>query len=215
MRLLHIDSSITGGDSASRQVTGRIVGSIREAHPGIEVIRRDLEAEPLPHLNSKMLAGLAPTISEDGAAADAETRAELGRGFQALEEFLKADIVVIGAPMYNFSISSQLKAWIDRIMVAGKTFAYTAEGPKGLAGGKRVIIASSRGGVYARGSAQAVMDFQETYLGAIFRFIGVTDVTFIRAEGMAVSPEQRATALTKALETAALLPMSQAAAKAA
>ncbi|HWC63780.1 MAG TPA: NAD(P)H-dependent oxidoreductase, partial [Rhizomicrobium sp.] len=144
-------------------------------------------------------------------ALEAERRA----GQAMLDEFLAADIVVIGAPMYNFSISSQLKAWIDRIMVAGKTFAYTAEGPKGLAGGKRVIIASSRGGVYARGSAQAVMDFQETYLGAIFRFIGVTDVTFIRAEGMAASPEQRTTALTKALETAALLPISQAAAKAA
>jgi FMN-dependent NADH-azoreductase len=210
MKLLRIDSSITGGASASRQLTDRIVGSYRAAQPDIEVIRRDLDAEPLPHLNSKMLAGMAPD-----AAADPVTRTELGRGFQALDEFLKADIVVIGAPMYNFSISSQLKAWIDRLMVAGKTFTYTAEGPKGLAGGKKVIIASSRGGMYAPGSTQAMMDFQETYLGAVLRFMGVEDVTFIRAEGIAISPEQRDASLKKALETAALLPISQTVSKAA
>jgi FMN-dependent NADH-azoreductase len=210
MKLLHIDTSITGGASASRQLTDRIVSSLRQAHPGIDVTRRDLDAEPLPHLDSKMLVGMAPD-----AASDPVTRTELGRGFAALEEFLKADIVVIGAPMYNFSISSQLKAWIDRIMVAGKTFTYTAQGPKGLAGGKTVIIASSRGGIYAPGSAQAVMDFQETYLSAIFRFIGVENITFVRAEGIAVSPEQREASLKKALETASLLPISQSVAKAA
>jgi FMN-dependent NADH-azoreductase len=210
MKLLHIDSSITGGFSASRQLSGQIVRALQKGAPGIEVIRRDLEAEPLPHLNSKMLAGMAPD-----AAADPETRAELGRGFAALDEFLKADMVVIGAPMYNFSISSQLKAWIDRLMVAGKTFTYTAEGPKGLAGGKTVIIASSRGGVYAPGSAQAVMDFQETYLRAVLRFMGVEDVTFIRAEGLAIGSEQREAALQQALAVVASLPAPASVAKAA
>jgi FMN-dependent NADH-azoreductase len=118
-------------------------------------------------------------------------------GNQMLEDFLAADIVVIGAPMYNFGIPSQLKAWIDRIAVAGKTFRYGANGPEGLAGGKRVIIASSRGGMYVEGPF-AAFDHQETYLRAVFGFIGVTDLTFVRAEGVAISPENKEQALKSA-----------------
>lgn len=200
MKLLHIDSSITGAQSASRQLTGRIVASFQKANPGLEVIHRDLEAEPLPHLDSKMLAGLAPD-----AATNVVTRSELGRNFSALDEFLSADIVVIGAPMYNFGVSSQLKAWIDRIVVAGKTFTYTAEGPKGLAGGKKVIVASARGGVYTPGTAPAAMDFQETYLRTILGFIGIQDAQFVRAEGVAMGPEKREAALQQAFEAISAL----------
>jgi FMN-dependent NADH-azoreductase len=115
-----------------------------------------------------------------------------------LEEFLAADVIVIGAPMYNFAISSSLKAWLDRILVAGKTFRYTANGPEGLAGGKRVIIASSRGGFYGKDTAAAAMDFQEPYLRAALGFIGISDIEFVRAEGVAVGDEQKTAALESA-----------------
>jgi FMN-dependent NADH-azoreductase len=197
MKLLHIDSSITGGASASRQVTARIVSQYAKLVPGLEVAHRDLDAAPLPHLDSRMLSALAP-----GATPDAATRDDLALGGAMLDEFLKADIVVVGAPMYNFGVPSQLKAWIDRIMVAGKTFRYTANGPEGLAGGKTVIIASSRGGVYSGNAPAAVMDFQENYLKAVFGFIGVTDVRVVRAEGLSIGPEQRDAALAGALAAA-------------
>ena len=114
-----------------------------------------------------------------------------------LEELFAADIIVIGAPMYNFSIPSQLKAWIDRIAVAGKTFRYTESGAEGLATDKRVIVVSSRGGVYSTGPA-AALDFQETYLRTVLSFIGVTDVEFIRAEGVNLSAEHKTNAVAAA-----------------
>jgi FMN-dependent NADH-azoreductase len=120
-------------------------------------------------------------------------------GASALDEFLAADIVVIGAPMYNFTVPSQLKAWIDRILIAGRTFRYTEAGPLGLAGGERVIIASSRGGLYASGMPFEAYDFQEKYLPAVFAFIGIEDVEFMRAEGLAFGPEQRDAAIRAAL----------------
>ncbi|GAB2548003.1 FMN-dependent NADH-azoreductase [Rhodanobacter koreensis] len=181
MKLLHIDSSALGTYSVSRQLTADIVAELKRQAAGIETHYHDLTAEPLPHW--------APV-------ADASDPA-VALGNQVLEDFLAADIVVIGAPMYNFGIPSQLKAWIDRILVAGKTFRYTENGPEGLAGGKRLIIASSRGGMYA--SAQhAAMDFQETYLRAAFGFIGITDVEFVRAEGLAMGDEPKAQALQSA-----------------
>ena len=115
-----------------------------------------------------------------------------------MEEFLAAEIVVVGAPMYNFSIPSQLKAWIDRLAVAGKTFRYTEKGPEGLAGGKKVIVASSRGGFYRPDTQAAFLDHQESYLRSVFGFFGITDVTFIRAEGVALGAEQRAKAIDAA-----------------
>jgi FMN-dependent NADH-azoreductase len=122
-------------------------------------------------------------------------------GTEMLEEFLAADVVVIGAPMYNFAIPSQLKAWLDRILVAGKTFRYTANGPEGLAGGTRVIIASSRGGFYGKDAPAAAMDFQEPYLRAVFAFIGINEVEFVRAEGIAVGEEQKLAALASARQS--------------
>lgn len=208
MKLLHIDSSISGQASASRQLTRQIVDRLTAADPKAQVTYRDLDRAPLPHLDSNHLAGMAP-----GAVTGETTRKELADSTAALEEFLAADVIVIGAPMYNFSVSSQLKAWIDRVLVAGKTFSYTAEGPKGLAGGKRVIIASSRGGIYQPDTAMAAMDFQETYLRAVLRFIGIDNVEFVRAEGVAFGPEQREAALAGAI--AAFQPKTVQTAKAA
>jgi len=195
MKLLHIDSSILGQASASRALSSAIVKVLTDAVPGIEVIRRDLDAEPLPHLDSRLLAAAAPN-----AAVDDVTRAAAQRGTQALEDFLAADIVVIGAPMYNFTIPSQLKAWFDRILIAGKTFRYTEKGPEGLARGKRVVIASSRGGAYGPESPAAPFDFQETYLRTAFGFIGIDNIEFVRAEGLAMGLEQRDASIKAALD---------------
>jgi FMN-dependent NADH-azoreductase len=194
MKLLHIDSSILGEASASRELSAAIVKALTGAMPGVEVIRRDLDADPIPHLGSRLLAAVRPEIVVASA-----TRAADEKGAAALEEFLGADIVVIGAPMYNFTIASQLKAWLDRIIIAGKTFGYTEAGAKGLAGGKKVIIASSRGGLYAPGTPQAANDFQETYLRTILGFIGIEDIEIVRAEGLAYGPEQREAAMRAAL----------------
>ena len=174
MKLLHIDSSILGQNSASRELSAAIVARRLAADPGLQVTYRDLTTSTLPHLSGGSLAG-----------ADAAEAAEAGA---LMDEFLAADVVVIGAPMYNFNIPSQLKAWIDRISVAGKTFHYTANGPEGLAGGKKVIVAGAYGGFH---SGDAPSNFIEPYLRFVFRFWGIDDVEFITAEGLAVSPEQR------------------------
>jgi FMN-dependent NADH-azoreductase len=162
VKILHLDSSITGDQSVTRQLSARIVRSLDRAGTAT-TSHRDLAKEPLPHLS------FAPEASVAHAAS--------------LDEFLAADVVVVGAPMYNFTIPSQLKSWIDSIQVAGKTFRYTANGPEGLVGGKRVIIASSRGGAYSEGPMSA-LDHQEAYLRQVFAFIGI-DVEIVRAEGVA------------------------------
>jgi|SRR5579859_257609 len=195
MKLLHIDSSILGEASASREISAAIVSALSQTIPNLSIVRRDLEANPLPHLDGRLL----PTIRPDLSASGGVSVAEAGEAAAALEEFLDADIVVIGAPMYNFTVTTQLKAWLDRILIAGKTFAYSETGPKGLAGGKRVVIASSRGGVYSGDAQSAPNDFQETYLRAAFRFIGVDEIEIVRAEGLAFGPEQRNAAVSAAL----------------
>ena len=182
MKLLHIDSSILGDQSASRSLTKEIVGRCRQELPNLAAKHVDLAANELPHLTAGSLAG-----------AD---KAQAARNAEMLEDFQAADVIVIGAPMYNFTIPTQLKAWIDRIVIAGKTFRYTESGPQGLAGGKRVVVAISRGGFYPE---NGVGEFAETYLRHVFGFIGITDVTFVRAEGLAVSPESRQKGLTAAL----------------
>ncbi|HCT28605.1 MAG TPA: FMN-dependent NADH-azoreductase [Stenotrophomonas sp.] len=184
MKLLHLDASVLGDNSVSRQLSAAVVARFTGQIDGLQVDYRDLDANPVPHLRSSSLAK-----TDAAEATDAE---------QVMQRFLEADIVVIGAPMYNFSISSQLKAWIDRVAVAGRTFRYTEKGPEGLAGGKTVIIASSRGGYYGADAPAAPMDHQEPYLRAVFGFMGVTDLRFIRAEGVALGPEARG----KSIETA-------------
>ena len=181
MKLLHIDSSIQGEASASRELTREIVARWRAERPDTEVTYVDLAAQELPHLSQKSLV-----------RAD---ELEAARNAEALEQFLAAQAIVIGAPVYNFTIPSQLKAWIDRITVAGKTFRYTEKGPQGLAGGKQVIVAVSRGGMRA---ADASGEFGEPYLKFLFAFLGVDDVRFVRAEGLAISPQHRAASLSAA-----------------
>jgi FMN-dependent NADH-azoreductase len=173
--ILHIDSSINGENSASRAISRSIVDQLRAIDPDAEVVTRDLVREPLPHL----------TLD---AFADSST----------LEEFLAADTVVIGAPMYNFTLPTQLKAWLDRILIAGKTFRYTENGPEGLAKGKRVMVALARGGFYNDGSPAAALEHLETYLGGVFNFIGIQP-EFVAADGLAVSPEQREESIKLAL----------------
>jgi FMN-dependent NADH-azoreductase len=185
MKLLHIDSSALGNHSVSRALTADIVAQFKRTHPDAAVRYRDLAAQPLPHWTP--------------VADAADPAASLGN--EVMDEFLAADVIVLGAPMYNFGIPSQLKAWIDRVAVAGKTFRYGAHGPEGLAGGKRVIVASSRGGFYGTDTAGAAMDFQENYLRAVLGFLGITDIEFVRAEGVAVSAEHKERALGAARET--------------
>ncbi|HVT33472.1 MAG TPA: FMN-dependent NADH-azoreductase [Rhodanobacteraceae bacterium] len=182
MRLLHIDSSALGTHSVSREVSAAIVAAWKRRVPGIEIVYRDLAAKPLPHWTP--VADVADPVAVAGQTV--------------LDEFLAADIVVIGAPMYNFGVPSSLKAWIDRIMVAGKTFRYTANGPEGLAAGRKIVVASSRGGFYGEDSGRADFDFQEEYLRHVFAFMGIDDVEFVRAEGIGLGPEQRAKAIEDA-----------------
>ena len=196
MKLLHIDSSVLGPHSVSRQVSAAIVDSLRKVTPGLEIVYRDLATTPLAHLSGPHLA------AAQGAAPEAELQRDLAAGQAVMDEFLAADIVVLGAPMYNFTIPSQLKAWIDRILVAGKTFKYDAQGPEGLAGNKRVIIAISRGGFYGAGTPAAVGEHLETYLRWVFGFIGVANPEFISADGIQMGPEHREKALTGALQAA-------------
>lgn len=194
MKLLHIDSSLLGDASASRQLSRSIAQRLQRDIPGLEATYRDLDAAPLPHLTGADLASRqAANGLDEPVSAGARTNAAV------LQEFVDADIVVVGAPMYNLGIPSVLKAWIDRISIAGVTFRYTEKGPQGLAGGKRVVIASTRGGLYAAGSPGAALDFQETYLRTVFAFLGVTDLQVIRAEGLALGPEQREASLQAAL----------------
>lgn len=178
MTILHIDSSITGEASVSRQVSHAIVAALTAGDPAAAVVRRDLAERPLPHLTLDAFADRS-----------------------VLDEFLAADTVVIGAPMYNFTLPTQLKAWLDRVLIAGETFRYTADGPVGLAGGKRVIVALARGGFYDADAPARALEHLETYLRTAFGFIGI-EPEFVVADGIATGPEAREAALTQALAQA-------------
>ena len=184
MNVLHLDSSVLGQNSASRALTAAIVARLQREAPNAQVLHRDLAGEhALPHL--------------DGASLAKADATEAARSARAMDDFLAADVIVIGAPMYNFGIPSQLKAWIDRVAVAGKTFRYTAEGPQGLAGGKKVIVAATYGGLHPGDSGR---NFVEPYLRQVFGFLGIDDIEFVSAEGLNISPELRAQALETAQE---------------
>lgn len=169
-KLLHIDTSITGEKSISRRLSSAIVARLKAERGDLDITYYNLDETPIAHLSSAVLNGQA--------------REEALSGTKVLEDFKAANIVVIGAPMYNFSVPSQLKAWIDRIAVAGETFRYTPNGPEGLAGDKRVIVASVRGGYYGEESGLSALDHQENYLKTVFGFLGVKNLEFIRAEGV-------------------------------
>lgn len=194
MKLLHVDSSILGPRSASRQLTAAIVASLKKADSAIEVDYHDLVAEPLEHLT-----GVEYMLLAGGEPPDDVVRQKTVRNAKVLDRFLAANVVVVGSPMYNFNVSTNLKTWIDRLGVPGKTFRYTESGAEGLLKGKQIIVASSRGGIYTGDSPAAFLDHQESYLAGMFGFMGITDVRFIRAEGLQVSPELRKAAMDAAL----------------
>ena len=199
-KLLHIDSSVLGPHSVSRQLSAAIVGRLRQTTPNVEVTYRDLTATPLAHLSGAHLAA-----AQSANNPDPSLQQEMAASQAVLAEFLAADTIVLGAPMYNFTMPSQLKAWIDRIVVSGKTFKYDAQGPKGLAGEKRVIVAISRGGFYGAGTPAAALEHLETYLRGVFGFLGVTQLEFILADGVQLGPEHREKALASALQAVTAL----------
>ncbi len=199
MNVLQIDSSPLGAASASRQLTAAIVDGLRRTHPDLTLVHRDLDLTAPSHLSGPLLAALRG----GSAAPDAELQQEIAFSDILLEEFLAADILVIGAPMYNFSIPTQLKAWIDRVARAGRTFRYTEQGPVGLATKGRAIIASTRGSILAGDGPHAddwrhALDFQEDYLRRVLNFLGITQVEIIRAEGLGLSPASRDQSLAAA-----------------
>jgi FMN-dependent NADH-azoreductase len=206
-RILHIDASPLGKNSISRKLTASVIKHLQAENPEALISHRDLIATPVAHLGGELLQVLRPTagsVPPDNAAV----REEAAQTEELLREFLAADVVVIGAPMFNFSIPSQLKAWIDRVVQAGRTFRYTEKGPLGLAGAKKVIIVSSRGGMYAGLPYEAAMDHQEAYLRTVLNFIGISDLSYVRAEGVAISPEKQREAIASAERAIAGLTLS-------
>ena len=197
MKLLQVDASVLGDNSISRRLTRDITAGWMAVHPETTVEQLDLVLEPVPHLGPDALAlrmGL-----DDASLTDGQRR-QNALTERLLAQFLAADVVVVGAPMYNFSVPSQLKAWIDRLAQPGRTFRYTEQGPVGLAGGKTVLMASSRGGLYTGIPAKAALEHQESYLRGVFGFFGITDVRIVRAEGVSMGDAAR----TQALKAAAL-----------
>lgn len=195
MKLLHIDSSALGQNSVSRQLTAQIVAKWSVSHPGTGVDYLDLAATPPSHLSADSLGFRMPP----GAPEPSDTQRRENAVSEALvTQFLAADVLVVGAPLYNFAIPSQLKAWIDRVVQAGRTFKYTEKGPQGLAGRKIVIVASTRGGVYSTSEGGRAMEHQESYLQTVFGFLGITDIRFVRAEGLAMGEGHRAKAIAAA-----------------
>lgn len=191
MKLLHIDSSILGDNSVSRQLSREVVKAWQAAEPGVDVTYRDLASEGINHFSGITLGALG-TAAE---LRDAVQKHEVDLSASTLAEFLAADAVVIAAPMYNFTIPTQLKAWIDRIAVAGQTFRYTEAGPEGLCGNKKVIVVSTAGGLHA---GQPTGVAHEDYLKVLLGFLGITDVEFVRAHGLAYGDEVRSKALNDA-----------------
>ena len=201
MQLLHIDSAITGAQSVSRQLTAQTVDAWRASHPQVHVQYLDLAADAPAHYTADAMAPRTGQTAELSAAQQRENAVSE----RLVSQFLAADVVVIGAPMYTFSIPSQLKAWIDRIAQPRRTFQYTAQGVEGLAKGKTVVIVSSRGGVYSTSEGGRAMEHQESYLRTVMGFFGVTDVRVVRAEGVGQGEEAKALALATAAQAIRML----------
>lgn len=195
MKILHLDSSILGDASASRVLSAALVDELRTRHPDAQLTSRDLASNPIGHLDGPIASGFR---QPGNVATDAALRAEHALSETLVSELLESDVIVLGVPMYNFSVPSQLKAWLDRIAQPGRTFRYTETGPVGLSGDKLVVVASTRGGMYSSGPAN-VMDHQESYLKAFFGFIGIQRVHFVRAELLTKGAELRSTSMRQAL----------------
>lgn len=196
-RVLIIESSARQQGSVSRQLTQAFISQWDNAHPEDEVVVRDVAEHVLPHLDASLLgAWTKPEAEHDVAEREALQRSNL-----LTDELLAADVLVLAAPMYNFTIPSTLKAWLDHVLRAGVTFKYTATGPQGLLEGKRAIVLTSRGGVHAGGAS----DHQEPYLRQVLAFIGIHDVTFVHAEGLNMGGEVAERGLSQAMAALAAL----------
>ena len=199
MKLLHIDSSILGAHSVTRRVTAMIVGKLKDRNPHMEVTYRDLVAAPPPHMTLASLPSDHPSSAFLGPLGSAAQRVR-DESQRMLDEFMAADVVVLGVPMYNWTIPTQLKAWIDVIIVPGKTFTYGAQGAEvGLVGNKRVIVAIARGAFYSSETA-AASEHAESYLRTVLSFIGVNNPEFVVAECVAGGDQNKAKALASALD---------------
>ena len=194
MKLLHVDSSVLGTNSVSRQLTAEIVAEWRKNHPHTKVDYLDLAVDTPNHFNADAL-GIKVGVQAEPTEAQ---RRENEVSERLVSQFLAADVIVIGAPLYNFTVPTQLKAWIDRLAQTGRTFKYTDKGPVGLAGGKTVIVASSRGGIYSTSEGGQAMEHQESYLKVVFGFFGITDVRFVRAEGVGMGDAAKTAAINAA-----------------
>ncbi len=192
--LLFVKSSIFGANSKSAETAQEFVNAWRDRHPNASTVTRDLGADPVPHLTLEHLGALmTPEAGRTEEQRDSVTAADA-----LIAEVEEADTIVIASPMYNFSISSNLKAWIDHVTRAGRTFRYTEEGrPEGLLKHKKVVVVTGRGGVYSEG-ALAAFDFQEPYLRTILGFIGLTNVVFIHVEGLKISPAAAESGIARA-----------------
>jgi len=191
-RILVIESSARQQGSVSRQLTEQFIAQWRHAHPADDVQVRDLASEPVPHLDADLLGGwMKPAAEQTPAEQQALQRSDL-----LTEELLAADVLVLAAPMYNFAIPSTLKAWLDHVLRAGKTFKYSETGPQGLLTGKRAFVLTARGGIYAGGS----LDHQEPYLRQALGFIGIHQVDFVHAEGLNLGADSMEKGLGKARE---------------
>jgi FMN-dependent NADH-azoreductase len=201
-KVLYINSSVRSSGSLSRQLSGEFIAKWKAAQPSDTIVERDLAAQPVPHLSEEMMGAFFTPAEQRNAQAAATVKVSDA----LVDDLLAADVLVIGTPMYNFGISSGLKAWIDHVVRAGRTFQYGANGPEGLATNKKVYVFVASGGVYSEGPAVGY-DFVSTYLRTILGFIGITDVTFIRAEGVAMGEEAVAAAYAKSRkEIAEVLP---------
>ncbi|MDL9997613.1 FMN-dependent NADH-azoreductase [Variovorax sp. J22P240] len=194
MKLLHVDSSVLGTNSVSRQLTAEVVAEWRKSHPNTTVEYLDLAVDTPNHFNADAL-GIKVGVQAEPTEAQ---RRENEVSERLVSQFLAADVIVVGAPLYNFTVPTQLKAWIDRLAQAGRTFTYTDKGPVGLATGKTLIVASTRGGIYSTSEGGQAMEHQESYLKVVFGFFGVTDVRFVRAEGVAMGDAPKAAAIGSA-----------------
>lgn len=192
MKILHIDSSITGESSISRRLSLAIVHQLSKRAEDVSVVHRDLASDPLPYFGPAIVSRTAPDDQIKLAA-------------EVLREFMDADAIVIGAPMYNYGIPAQLKTWIDYLAVPGTTFRYTAKGSEGLAGSRKVYLASSRGGLYGEGAERAALEHQESYLVSVLSFFGIEEVEILRAQGVKISPEHAEKAVAAALVQIAAL----------
>jgi len=194
MKLLHVDSSILGTNSVSRQLSAEVVAQWRKSHPDTKVEHLDLALNAPSHFSADAM-GIKSGIQAEPTEAQ---RFENALSEQLVSQFLASDVIVVGAPLYNFTVPTQLKAWIDRLAQIGRTFKYTDQGPVGLATGKTVIVVSTRGGVYSTSEGGQAMEHQESYLKVIFGFFGITDVRFVRAEGVAMGETSKTAALSAA-----------------